>query len=119
MKQYLSRLALLASVGTLLCCFLPAVFVVLGLGAAFASLISAVPALAVLSEHKAWVFGISASLIAAAFVLGRSAQTRACSGKLAAVCETTKRSGDKILSAAVVLFLVGACFAFVLPGLLK
>src|ERR1700740_1384445 len=44
--------ALLASSATLICCVLPAVLVTLGAGAALAGLVSGVPQLIWLSEHK-------------------------------------------------------------------
>src|SRR5688500_7274042 len=54
--------ALLASSATLLCCVLPAVLVSVGAGAAVVGLISAVPQLIWLSEHKPLVFGTAALL---------------------------------------------------------
>ena len=56
--------ALLASSATLVCCVLPAVLVALGAGAALAGLVTAVPQLVWLSEHKALVFGGAAALLA-------------------------------------------------------
>ena len=56
--------ALLASSATLVCCVLPAVFVALGAGAALAGLVTAVPQLIWLSEHKLLVFSSAAGLLA-------------------------------------------------------
>jgi len=56
--------ALLASSATLVCCVLPAVLVALGAGAVLAGLVTAVPQLVWLSEHKALVFGGAAALLA-------------------------------------------------------
>jgi hypothetical protein len=56
--------ALLASSVTLVCCVLPAVLVALGAGAALAGLVTAVPQLVWLSEHKPLVFGSAAALLA-------------------------------------------------------
>ena len=55
--------ALLASSATLLCCVLPAVLVSLGAGAALVGLVSAVPQLIWLSEHKALVFGVAGAML--------------------------------------------------------
>src|ERR1700739_4871711 len=55
--------ALLASSATLICCVLPAVLVTLGAGAALAGLVSAVPQLIWLSEHKPLVFGSAGALL--------------------------------------------------------
>lgn len=48
-------LALFSSVGTLVCCALPALLVLSGFGATVASLLSAAPWLVTLSRHKAYV----------------------------------------------------------------
>jgi len=47
----LSYFSLFSSVGTLLCCALPSVLVLAGLGATVASTLSALPWLVVLSHH--------------------------------------------------------------------
>ncbi len=52
--------ALLASSGTLVCCVLPALMVALGAGATLAGLVTAVPQLIWLSEHKVEVFTVAA-----------------------------------------------------------
>ena len=53
----LSAATLLSSAGTLVCCVLPAVLVTLGAGASLAGLVTAIPQLVWLSEHKTLVFG--------------------------------------------------------------
>src|ERR1700731_3826926 len=64
----LSYLSLFTSFGTLLCCALPSLLVLLGLGATVASFLAAVPWLVTLSHHKNWVFANSGLLIAGNFV---------------------------------------------------
>lgn len=56
--------ALVASIATLLCCALPSLLVLLGLGTTVAAAVSAAPWLVVLSRHKAWVFTAAGLLIA-------------------------------------------------------
>src|SRR5688572_23134388 len=58
-------LSLFASVSTLLCCALPSVLVLLGLGATVASVLTSVPLLVSLSRHKGWVFAGAGLLFAA------------------------------------------------------
>ena len=55
--------SLFTSVGTLLCCALPSLLVLLGLGATVASFLSAAPWLVALSHHKRVVFAVSGALI--------------------------------------------------------
>ena len=64
----LSYLSLFTSVGTLLCCALPSLLVLFGLGATVASVLSQAPWLVALSHHKNWVFLIAGVLIACNFV---------------------------------------------------
>ncbi len=64
----LSYVALFSSLGTLLCCALPSLLVLFGLGTTVAAFLSAVPWLVTLSHRKTWVFAISGILIAGNFV---------------------------------------------------
>src|SRR5579863_5915425 len=59
----LGYLSLFTSLGTLLCCALPSLLVLLGLGATVASVLSLVPWLVALSHHKNWVFIVAGVLI--------------------------------------------------------
>lgn len=52
-----------ASVGTLLCCVLPSLLVLAGMGTTVAAVTSAVPGLVWLSRHKGWVFLVAGVLI--------------------------------------------------------
>lgn len=67
MPRSTARLSIFSSFGLALlgttCCALPALLVLLGAGGAVASLVSAVPWLAQLSAHKAWVFTVTASAL--------------------------------------------------------
>src|ERR1700683_3915044 len=60
----LHTLTLFGSFSTLLCCALPALFVTLGAGAVLAGLVSAVPQLVWLSEHKVWLFYFAGFMLA-------------------------------------------------------
>ncbi len=65
----LNYFSLFSSFSTLICCALPSVLVLLGMGTAVASLLSAAPWLVSFSRHKAWTFGVAGTLIAASFVV--------------------------------------------------
>ena len=56
-------LVLFTSSATLICCAIPALLVSLGLGAVLIGLVSNVPQLIWISEHKPLVFGISGTLL--------------------------------------------------------
>jgi hypothetical protein len=109
MKKLLSVVALFGSVSTLVCCVLPALFVALGFGATFASLVGSFPQLVWFSEHKALVFGGTALLLIAAFIVDR--RRRACATE---ACETLKGWSHTLLLISVGLYLVGFTFAFLI-----
>lgn len=113
-------LSLLASSGTLVCCALPALLVMLGAGAALSGLVAAVPQVVWLSEHKAWMFGIASMLMLAGGALQWRNRTAPCplDPQLRAACLRTRRWSLGVYVVSLALLLVGAIFAFVLPALM-
>jgi hypothetical protein len=113
----LSGAALLTSSATLVCCVLPAVLVAVGAGAALAGLVTAVPQLIWLSEHKPLVFGVAGALLTlsgAALWYGRSLPCP--TDPLAAhTCHRLRRTSAVLYGVALLSFAIGATFAFVLP----
>lgn len=110
--------ALLASSATLVCCVLPAVLVALGAGAALAGLVTAVPQLIWLSEHKPLVFGLAGGMLAiggTSLWIGRRAPCPA-DPELARSCERLRRLSAIIYTVALASFAVGVTFAFALPA---
>ena len=77
---WLQYLSLFTSLGTLLCCALPSLLVLLGLGATVASALSAAPWLVTLSRHRNWTFAIAGTLIAANFLYVRAIAPRLQTG---------------------------------------
>lgn len=116
----LSYLALFSSVGTLLCCALPSLLVLLGLGATVASFLSAVPWLVTLSHHKNWVFGFSGVMIAGnviyvyALAPRLQAQGNACSVEAPEACNTASMVSRVVLWVSAALYLIGFLSAYVL-----
>ncbi|MDX2275026.1 MAG: hypothetical protein NW206_06205 [Hyphomonadaceae bacterium] len=107
-------LALFGSTATLVCCALPALFVALGMGAVVAGLVSAVPQITWLSEHKPFVFGASGALIAlAAWVQWRN-RNAPCPTEPAAAraCQRLRMISNVVLAVAALSWCVGAFFAF-------
>lgn len=114
-----SLLTLLASGGTLVCCVLPAVMVALGAGAALPGLVTAVPQLVWLSEHKATVFTVAFVLLAISGLQLRHARTLPCpiDARAARACLRLRRASSVMWWIALASTLLGAVFAFVLPRL--
>jgi hypothetical protein len=110
--------ALLASSATLVCCVLPAVLVALGAGAALAGLVSAVPQLIWLSEHKALVFGLAAAALlisGVALWYGRRLPCPTDPGA-ARACQRLRNISAILYGIALGSFSLGVLFAFVLPA---
>ncbi|KQY50364.1 hypothetical protein [Lysobacter sp. Root494] len=112
-------LTLLASSGTLVCCVLPAAMVALGAGAALAGLVTAVPQLVWLSEHKAVVFGLAFAMLAFSGGLLWRARRLPCPAdmRLARACQHLRRVSVALWGIAVGCTVLGAMFAFVMPAL--
>ena len=111
--------ALVASSTTLVCCVLPAALVSLGAGATVVALVTAVPQLVWLSEHKTAVFGAAAILLAASGLALRYARRLPCpiDPELARACTRLRRINGVLYAIALACFLAGVAVAFVLPAL--
>lgn len=111
-------LTLVASSGTLICCVLPAVMVTLGAGAALAGLVTAVPQLIWLSEHKAVVFGLAFAMLALSGLLLWRARSLPCPADpaLAHTCARLRRLSVRLWSFALLCTSVGSVFAFIVPA---
>jgi mercuric ion transport protein len=120
----LSYLSLFTSFGTLLCCALPSLLVLVGLGATVASFLSAVPWLVTLSRHKTWVFAVSGLLIGSNFVYiyvvapRLREQEGACPAGAPGACISVSRLSRAVLWVSAVIYSIGVFSAYVLGPLL-
>ncbi|HVB57155.1 MAG TPA: hypothetical protein VNE63_12085 [Candidatus Acidoferrales bacterium] len=121
----LSYLSLFTSLGTLLCCALPSLLVLFGLGATVASFLTSVPWLVSLSRHKTWTFAIAGALIASdfayiyAFAPRLRMQDEACSiedGPTA--CDRATRLSRITLWVAAAIYAIGFFTAYLLGPIL-
>lgn len=105
---------LLASSATLVCCVLPAVLVSLGAGAVLVGLVTAVPQLIWLSEHKAAVFNTAAGFLVISGVMLWRARILPCPAdpRLARSCLRLRRISHGLYAISVSAFLLGVAFAF-------
>ena len=112
-------LALLASSSTLVCCALPALLVALGAGAALSTLVSAVPQLVWISEHKTPVFIAAAVLMGVGGWVQWRNRTAPCpiDPALRNACLRTRRFSARLYLFSLAMLLVGGWFAFVAPWL--
>ena len=118
----LGYFSLFGSLGTLLCCALPSVLVLAGLGATVASTLSALPWLVMLSHHKVWMFAISGVLIGASFVntywFTPRLRMQNCSPENPRGCQEASRLSKAVLWFSAALYAAGFFVAFVLGRIL-
>jgi hypothetical protein len=120
----LNYFSLFGSFSTLICCALPSVFVLLGMGTAVASLLSAAPWLVSLSRHKAWSFSISGTLIAASFVMTyvvapRLRDGEACAADDPTACTEASRLSRIFLWVSALIWSGGFFVAYLLGPILE
>lgn len=108
-------LSLLTSLGTLVCCALPALLVTLGMGAVLAGLVSAVPQLVWLSAHKAIVFTIAGGILIFSGILQWKNRRAPCPADpaQAAACRRLRAVSWWIWALSVVFYITGFFFAFI------
>ena len=115
-KSWVPFVSLFASLGTLICCALPATFVALGAGATLASLLGNFPQLIWFSENKGLTFGAAALMIGIGYFNMWLTRNAPCpiDPRLAQACKTGKRVSLILLIVSSVLLMVGSVFAFLL-----
>jgi len=120
----LSYLSLFTSLGTLLCCALPSLLVLFGLGATVATVLSEVPWLVTLSHHNHWVFLVAGLLIVSNFIyvyrIAPKLQARggACDPGDPAACQTAGRLSRIVLWSSAGLYSLGCFSAYALGPML-
>lgn len=120
----LNYFSLFGSFSTLLCCALPSILVLLGMGTAVASVLSAAPWLVSLSHHKAWTFSIAGTLIAASFVVTYAVAPRlqageACVADDPATCREVSRLSKSVLWGSALIWCGGFFVAYLLGPILE
>ncbi|HEX2858854.1 MAG TPA: hypothetical protein VHP58_01455 [Alphaproteobacteria bacterium] len=113
-------LGLFSSLGTLVCCVLPLVFVSLGMGAALVGLVSAAPWLVWLSAHKVWVFVLSALMLSLSwFAVWRQRYVPCPSDRrLALACQRLRTFSWWMVGIATGLYVLGFTVAIILPKII-
>ena len=118
----LGYFSLFTSVGTLLCCALPSLLVLAGLGASVASTLSSLPWLVTLSRHKQWTFLISGVLIALSFVnmyyVAPRLKANACATGDPSACRDTNKFSKVLLWVSTAIYSVGFFSAYLLGPIL-
>lgn len=113
-QTLLPLLGLFTSLGTILCCALPALLVSLGMGAVMAGLVSTAPWITALSAYKGILFAVSGSVLLLSAAVQWRARFAPCpiDPAQARLCGKLRKINIVILSIAAILYLVGFFFAF-------
>ena len=120
----LNYFSLFSSFSTLICCALPSVLVLLGMGTTVASLLSAAPWLVNLSRHKIWTFSIAGALIAMSFVMTyliapHLRQGETCDADDPTTCGEVSKISRVILWGSAVVWSCGFFVAYLLGPILE
>ena len=116
-ELFASYLSLFTSTGTIFCCALPALLVSLGMGAAFAGLVSTFPQIVWLSENKLLVFFLSGSMISLSAFNTYANRNAPCpiDPEKALACKTSRKWAIRLLIFSGLMWLTGFFFAFLAP----
>ncbi len=114
-NSILPTLTLFGSFSTLICCALPALLVSLGAGAVMIGLISAVPQLIWLSEHKVALFIFAGCMLILSGVTRYLTRNAPCplDARQAKACMRMRRICLGVFIFSVVLYATGFFFAFI------
>ena len=120
-QGFVNYLTLFSSMGTLICCALPALLVSLGMGAVLAGVVGQVPALVWLSDNKSMVFSFAGLMLIANGILMWRNKDAPCplDPDLRAACITGRKTSKYVYIASVLVFIIGGLFAYVLPALMN
>ncbi len=119
----LNYFSLFSSFSTLICCALPSVLVLLGMGTAVTSLLSAAPWLVSLSRHKVWTFSIAGILIACSFLMTyviapRLRAGEACDANDPTTCGEVSKLSRILLWGSALIYSGGFFVAYLLGPIL-
>lgn len=120
----LNYFSLFSSFSTLICCALPSILVLLGMGTAVASLLSAAPWLVSFSRHKIWTFSIAGTLIVASFVMTYVVAPRLQRGDVCAAddpttCGEVSKLSRVVLWVSALIWSGGFFVAYLLAPILE
>jgi len=113
---FLEILTVLSSFTTLLCCALPALLVSLGAGAVLASLVTAVPQLVWISEHKTPLFTFAGAMLLLSGLYSYRQRNAPCPTDplQAKSCLLLRRTSACIFYLSLLVYAVGFFFAFLI-----
>ena len=112
--------SLFASSSTLICCALPALFVAVGAGASFASLVGSFPFLIVLSQYKLHITLFALVMLMIAGYANYKTYYMPCPAEpeLGRLCMQTRKRSRVLYYYSAGIFLFASIFTYVVPNFL-
>ncbi|MCT2530791.1 hypothetical protein N2382_07955 [SAR92 clade bacterium H921] len=112
-----SFFSLFASTSTLICCALPALFVTLGAGASFASLLSVFPFLIVLSQYKIAISLFALVMLVVAGMVNYKTARMPCPADpdLGRACLQIRQRSRRIYTISTGIFICASIFTYIVP----
>ena len=109
-------LSLFTSLGTLICCALPSLFVSLGAGAILAGLLAELPFLIILSKYKILLFTISGLLLLVSGLLIWRTRNAPCPADplKANACKFLRKISLFIYFFSLIIYLIGFFFSYLI-----
>ena len=119
-RHIFHTLTLFGSFSTLFCCALPALFVSLGAGAVMIGLVSAVPQLIWLSEHKVALFTFAGTMLTLSGISRYMTRNAPCPADpaQAKACTKTRRISGYVFYVSLACYATGFFFAFIAAKIL-
>ena len=113
----IGMITLLASSSTLICCALPALFIIIGAGATLASLLDFFPQLILISKYKIYITVSTAIILLIAGILIRKSSLLPCptDPELRETCLGIRKKSQLIYKVSVGIFLFASFFTYILP----
>ena len=110
-------ISLFASSSTLICCALPALFVFIGAGASFASLVNIFPQLIIISHYKIQISIGTLIILLIAGILIKKSDSMPCpiDPKLRNICLKTRKKSKAMYYISVIIFLSASFITYLLP----
>jgi len=112
--------SLFASSSTLVCCALPAIFVTIGAGASFASLVSTFPFLITLSQYKIYITFFALVMLLIAGYANYRNYNLPCPAdpELGRLCMKTRKRSRVIYYVSAGIFMFATLFTYLVPRFL-
>ena len=113
-QTFFPILSLFTSIGTLLCCALPALLVTLGMGAALAVFISVAPWITVISKYKIIIFIIAGILLLLSSYFLWINRNTPCpvDEKQAKACAFLRKFSLYTVIISIIIYFIGFFFSF-------